>query len=43
MSEGISASRPISAEEQAVSFALELAAKYGTSVHFVHISSAKSS
>jgi allantoinase len=34
-------SRPISAEEQAVSFALELAAKYGTSIHFVHISSPK--
>lgn len=35
------ASRPISAEEQAVSYALEAAAKYGTSVHFVHISSAR--
>ncbi|MDR7077013.1 allantoinase [Neobacillus niacini] len=34
-------SRPISAEEQAVSFALELAAKYGTAIHFVHISSPK--
>lgn len=33
------ASRPISAEEQAVRYALEAAAKYGTSVHFVHISS----
>ncbi|MFB3169530.1 allantoinase AllB [Neobacillus sp. 179-C4.2 HS] len=33
------ASRPISAEEQAVSYALEAAAKYGTFVHFVHISS----
>src|SRR4051794_9014311 len=35
------ASRPISAEEQAVSYALEAAAKYGTTVHFVHISSAR--
>jgi allantoinase len=35
------ASRPISAEEQAVSYALEAAAKYGTCVHFVHISSAR--
>lgn len=35
------ASRPVSAEEKAVCFALELAAKYGTSLHFVHISSAK--
>ncbi|MFL6560226.1 MAG: allantoinase AllB, partial [Bacillus sp. (in: firmicutes)] len=35
------ASRPVSAEEKAVSFALELAAKYGTALHFVHISSAK--
>ncbi|MBY0148450.1 allantoinase AllB [Neobacillus niacini] len=35
------ASRPISAEEQAVSAALELAAKYGTAIHFVHISSPK--
>lgn len=35
------ASRPVSAEEKAVSYALELAAKYGTAVHFVHISSAK--
>jgi allantoinase len=35
------ASRPISAEEHAVSYALEEAAKYGTSVHFVHISSAR--
>ncbi len=35
------ASRPISAEEQAVSYAIEAAAKYGTSVHFVHISSAR--
>lgn len=33
------ASRPISAEEQAVNFALESAAKYGTAIHFVHISS----
>ncbi|MDQ1004769.1 allantoinase [Neobacillus niacini] len=33
------ASRPISAEEQAVKYALEAAAKYGTLVHFVHISS----
>jgi allantoinase len=33
------ASRPISAEEQAVSYALEAAAKFGTCVHFVHISS----
>jgi allantoinase len=31
-------SRPISAEEKAVSNALELAAAYGTTVHFVHIS-----
>jgi allantoinase len=35
------ASRPISAEEQAVSSALELAGKYGTTIHFVHISSPK--
>jgi allantoinase len=35
------ASRPISAEEKAVSYALELAAKYGTALHFVHISSPK--
>jgi allantoinase len=35
------ASRPISAEEKAVSYALELAAKYGTALHFVHISSAR--
>ena len=35
------ASRPISAEKQAVSAALELAAKYGTAIHFVHISSPK--
>ncbi|MEH7273833.1 allantoinase AllB [Neobacillus vireti] len=35
------ASRPISAEEKAVSYALEKAAKYGTSLHFVHISSAR--
>ena len=35
------ASRPVSAEEKAVSYALELAAKYGTALHFVHISSAK--
>ncbi|WP_045524646.1 allantoinase AllB [Neobacillus niacini] len=35
------ASRPISAEERAVDYALELAAKYGTAIHFVHISSAK--
>ncbi|WP_083402505.1 amidohydrolase family protein [Bacillus sp. MUM 116] len=34
-------SRPISAEEKAVNYALELAAKYGTAIHFVHISSAK--
>jgi allantoinase len=33
------ASRPISAEEKAVNFALESAAKYGTAIHFVHISS----
>jgi allantoinase len=33
------ASRPISTEEQAVNAALELAAKYGTRIHFVHISS----
>lgn len=32
------ASRPISTEEQAVNFALESAAKYGTAIHFVHIS-----
>lgn len=35
------ASRPIAAEEQAVISALELAAKYGTAIHFVHISSSK--
>jgi allantoinase len=35
------ASRPISAEEKAVGEALDLAAKYGTAIHFVHISSAK--
>ncbi|WP_223589440.1 allantoinase AllB [Neobacillus bataviensis] len=35
------ASRPIAAEEKAVSFCLELAAKYGTAIHIVHISSAK--
>lgn len=35
------ASRPVSAEEKAVCYALELAAKYGTALHFVHISSAK--
>jgi len=35
------ASRPVSAEEKAVNYALELAAKYGTALHFVHISSAK--
>lgn len=35
------ASRPVSAEEKAVSYTLELAAKYGTAIHFVHISSAK--
>ncbi|NWQ40703.1 allantoinase AllB [Bacillus sp. EB106-08-02-XG196] len=35
------ASRPISAEEQAVISALELASKYGTAIHFVHISSPK--
>ncbi|WP_251550951.1 allantoinase AllB [Neobacillus muris] len=35
------ASRPVSAEEKAVNHALELAAKYGTGVHFVHISSAR--
>ncbi|WML52317.1 allantoinase AllB [Neobacillus sp. PS3-12] len=34
-------SRPIYAEEKAVSNALELAAAYGTSVHFVHISSSR--
>lgn len=34
------ASRPITAEKTAVSYALELAAKYGTALHFVHISSA---
>ncbi|MDP4108212.1 MAG: allantoinase AllB, partial [Bacillota bacterium] len=34
-------SRPISVEEKAVSNALELAAAYGTSVHFVHISSSR--
>jgi allantoinase len=34
-------SRPISVEEKAVSSALELAAAYGTSVHFVHISSSR--
>lgn len=34
-------SRPISVEEKAVSLALELAAAYGTSVHFVHISSSR--
>lgn len=33
------ASRPIAAEIKAVSYALELAAKYGTALHFVHISS----
>jgi allantoinase len=35
------ASRPISAEEKAVNAALEFAAKYGTAIHFVHISSPK--
>ncbi len=35
------ASRSISAEEKAVSYALDLAAKNGTALHFVHISSAK--
>jgi allantoinase len=35
------ASRPISAEQRAVNYALELAAKYGTAIHFVHISSPK--
>jgi allantoinase len=35
------ASRPIAAEEKAVCDALELAAKYGTAIHFVHISSGK--
>lgn len=35
------ASRPVSAEEKAVNYALDLAAKYGTAIHFVHISSAK--
>jgi len=35
------ASRPISSEEKAVSYAIELAAKYGTALHFVHISSPK--
>lgn len=34
-------SRPISVEEKAVSNALELVAAYGTSVHFVHISSSR--
>jgi allantoinase len=34
-------SRPISVEEKAVSLALELAAAYGTSVYFVHISSSR--
>lgn len=36
------ASRPVSAEVKAVSYALELAAIYGTAIHFVHISSRKS-
>ncbi|OLS40540.1 allantoinase AllB [Bacillus sp. MRMR6] len=35
------ASRPVLAEEKAVAYALELAAKYGTTLHFVHISSPK--
>jgi allantoinase len=35
------ASRPVLAEEKAVIYALELAAKYGTALHFVHISSPK--
>lgn len=35
------ASRPVSAEQAAVSYTLDLAAKLGTAVHFVHISSAK--
>lgn len=35
------ASRPVSAEVKAVSYALELAAKYGTAIHFVHISTKK--
>ncbi|WP_456279276.1 allantoinase AllB [Bacillus sp. AK128] len=35
------ASRPVSSEEKAVRYSLELAQIYGTSVHFVHISSAK--
>ncbi|MEH7156838.1 allantoinase AllB [Neobacillus drentensis] len=35
------ASRPIAAEAKAVSYALELAAQYGTALHFVHISSAR--
>ncbi|WP_409304152.1 allantoinase AllB [Peribacillus sp. SCS-155] len=34
-------SRPVSAEVKAVAYALDLAAKYGTSLHFVHISSPK--
>jgi allantoinase len=34
-------SRTISAEKQAVNAALEVAAKYGTAIHFVHISSPK--
>lgn len=35
------ASRPVSAEVMAVSRGLEMAAKYGTAVHFVHISTKK--
>lgn len=35
------ASRPLSAEVMAVSSVLEMAAKYGTAVHFVHISTKK--
>lgn len=35
------ASRPVSSEVKAVNYALELGAKFATSVHFVHISSAK--
>jgi allantoinase len=35
------ASRPIESEVKAVSYALELAAKYGTKLHIVHVSSKK--
>ncbi|RBW69779.1 allantoinase AllB [Bacillus taeanensis] len=35
------ASRPIEAEEKAVRYALDLAAKYGTKLHIVHVSSKK--